>query len=130
MYFFSLTLFDKEPILKHEFMPWAPLAHNSVIKVPWAGLCLFLLLLLSCSQRGHSFWSNSCCPFLPPIHPTWSSRGHICTDYTYVCGEYLPLHTTSALPLNLYQVVVKGLNQRIAALHSCSDIACCFSQLF
>lgn len=98
--------------------------------MPWAGLCLFLPLSLSCSQRGHSFWSSSCCPFLPPVHPTWSSRrkpglwpckGCVCR-YTYVCGG---THLYTQLQLFLGVCTRRwlwGLNQRIAALHSSSDM--------
>lgn len=110
------------------------LAHKSIIKMPWAGLCLFLPLPSS-SQRGRSFWSNFfCCPFLPPMHPTWSSEGKsgfvalVMYRCIYMCGVN-SMCTHLYTPLQLFLGIctgwlLRGLNQRIVALHS-SSCACC-----
>lgn len=136
MYFLFLYL------IKRQFLnPWihalCSLAHKSTIKVPRAGLCLFLPLPLSSSQRGHSFRSNSYCPFLPPMYPTWSSgrsgmaapaKAVMCR-HTHTCAvsSMCSLYTWLQLFLgNCTRWFLRGLNQRIAALHSSSDTCMLF----
>lgn len=85
-------------------------------------------------QRGRSFWSNSCCPFLLPMQPTWShgrQSGFVASAESLmlryplcrVSSVYTHLYTRLQLFLSVCtRWSLWGLNQRIAALHSSSDM--------
>lgn len=88
-------------------MPWAPRrGRGRVIKVPWA----HLRILCHCSSPGGPrvvIWFGT---VLPLVYPIWSNerKSRIVTHKRLCVGVCSPLHTSTAFPWHLYQVVVKG----------------------